>query len=238
MAHEMWSVIKGISINKTLTPPHLLSVEVRLLVHPALSLSWGSLNCVNCVFVNMIQQVTIFLQQCLILKGVISHQYEPHQASSVSLLSVGTSCTSQSVCIYLSTQSDRPLCRQLPMTTVRYALISEGKLGCEGREHQGHMSGWAFVVIQRIHWGVTYKMSCLIMMLLPAPAVWSSCFLLFSWIWFLCGQCGHACFLIHTMTDWTILMLVLWNVCDILYFSPLVSFSDFCYWCVCSFLLS
>ena len=76
----------------------------------------------------------------------------------------------------IPSQSDKPICRhcrQLPMTTVRYALISAGKLSCEGREHQGHMSGWCCVVIQRIHFIVGYKVSSLIIKLCSGFAIWS-----------------------------------------------------------------
>ncbi len=130
------------------------------------------------------------------------------QTAAVHSVTVSTSCTSQSVCIYLSSQSDKPLCkpcRQLPMTTVRYTLISAGKLSCEGREHQGHMSAWCSVVIRRIHRGD----GCWVQGV-PRCLHYNSLFwfchleLLLShvlevyedvMIWHLVGQFGHACLL-------------------------------------------
>lgn len=130
------------------------------------------------------------------------------QATTVHLFSVSTSWTFRSVCIYLSiylsSQSDKPLCRhcrQLPMTTVRCTLVSAGKLSCEGHQHQGHVSGWCSVVIQRIHWGVGYKVSCLIVIPSSGFAIWSSWFLLslksfmLLWIRFLLEQFGCPCLL-------------------------------------------
>lgn len=127
-----------------------------------------------------------------------------------------------SVCLHLSSQSDKPLCRhcrQLPMTTVRYALLSAGKLSCEGREHQGHMCGWGSVWIRRIHWGVMYQMSCLVITLLPGHAIRSSCFLvdmIFMWGVWSCMFCGFK----QWLTGRFLLMQILnlrnvVTVCDI-----------------------
>lgn len=104
-------------------------------------------------------------------------------AASVRFFTPGTSCILQSVCIHLSTQSDKPLCqhcRQLPMTTVRYAHISAGKLGCEGHEHQGHMSGWCCAEIHRVHWGSGFRASCFMTVLYSGFDALRSCSLVSS----------------------------------------------------------
>lgn len=168
-------------------------------------------------------------------------------AASVRFFTPGTSCILQSVCIHLSTQSDKPLCqhcRQLPMTTVRYAHISAGKLGCEGHEHQGHMSGWCCAEIHRVHWGSGFRASCFMTVLYSGFDALRSCSLVSSIFYFFFPPHEIYFYLIFKETLYA-------DICETfsLYllssFFPFLVFSDcvsqfclhspkfWCYVCVC-----
>lgn len=169
------------------------------------------------------------------------------QPPCVSSLLVHPAFYSLSASIHLSTQSDKPLCqhcRQLPMTTVRYAHISAGKLGCEGHEHQGHMSGWCCAEIHRVHWGSGFRASCFMTVLYSGfDALWS-CSLVSS-IFLFFFPAPWNIFLLNIQRD--LVCRYLWNILSVfvILFFPFLVFSDcvsqfclhspkfWCYVCVC-----
>lgn len=151
-------------------------------------------------------------------------------AASVRFFTPGTSCILQSVCIHLSTQSDKPLCqhcRQLPMTTVRYAHISAGKLGCEGHEHQGHMSGWCCAEIHRVHWGSGFRASCFMTVLYSGFDALRSCSLVSS-IFLFFFPAPWNIFLLNIQRD--LVCRYLWNILSVF---VILFFSFPCFFWLC-----
>lgn len=119
--------------------------------------------------------------------------------STLHLFCVGTSCSFWSVCVYLDSQTFLQTLQTVACDNSEICSQISRKLSYEGCKHQGCMSGWCYVRIQRKrpYQGVGYKVSWVSRWQFPFLQSLTSFYVIYDFHVNTCGSC-----------------LIFWSFCD------------------------